>query len=563
MRAGLSRLAALAAVLALLGCGQGPGAGPASFNSSGQVASTNATQVSYYAAARFAEQVSFGPTPALIADIQSKGYAKWIDEQMAMPASQIDPSPMLPDLYKGGMDQRSHDWALSQFGHLAVSAPDQLRVRVAWSLSQFIVVSRLKLEPISILYWQNFLLRESFSQYEDFLYKVTIEPAMGRYLDNNINRPKSERCPDCAPNENYARELMQLFSIGVYKLNPNGTMVMGSNGLPIETYTQDDVEEMARALTGWSEVDKPRMFPDVMNGADHQYWDRPMEARPVSWNHDYGEKKILGQTLPANQTVEQDLRSVIKILMNHPNTAPFVSYRLIQNLVKSNPTPAYVERVAKVWNNNGGGVRGDLKAVVKAVLLDPEARQGDDFRVASATDGKLRESFLFETGLWRGLMCERFPSQEAGRANYELNQFPFGPDTVFSFYAPTDVASGTNTPAPEQKLLDAREFQSRLGYSMWMRYSAVKRDDEVTGVSSMTAAGCKLDEFYTAYDKSPSTFIDLLAARYFRGVMPAVLRVELERLYTDLQSRTWQKKQERALLLMHYALTSPYFGAMK
>jgi uncharacterized protein (DUF1800 family) len=564
----------VAAVMAA--CGGGRETGPASAGASTQVAPGSAAgdamsagqvappaavaQVSVYAASRFAEQVSFGPTPALVAEIRAKGYAKWIDEQLAMAPTVIDTKPFLgfPENESPERDPERKAY-YSALVNLAMAAPDQLRTRVTWSLSQFIVVSYQRIDiPGAMVEWTNMLQQRGLGGYDELLYQTSIHPTMGQYLDNVQNRPKSAECRHCAPNENYARELMQLFALGVNKLNPDGTPQRDPRGRLIETYSQRDVEELARVLTGW----RVNPIPANRPGRNSGNFTQPLV--PSIWppERDSGAKTVLGKTFPAGQTAPKDLRDAIDMMMAHPNIAPFVATRLIQHLVKSNPTPDYVRRISNVFVNNGSGVRGDMKAVVKAILLDAEARAGDNPAAARADDGKIREPFLHRAAMWRSMGCTKFPTNYDG---YPLNpqlQTPLQAESVFSFYAPTDRAPGSNLLAPEQSLLISNELQARLSQQEWGRkYNATTRVHEY---QPYLDAGCPLEDLSARLKRSPSEFVDFLSQRYFRGAMPSTLRSNLEQI-ARLANPPWNKNDphEGTLRLIGYALATPYFGASK
>jgi uncharacterized protein (DUF1800 family) len=542
--------AALAAALAACGGGQqGNSSNP--MPAKGQVAPVKATAVTTFAAARFAEQVSFGPTAALVAEIQSKGYEKWIDDQFALPGSQVDPTPFLgfPD------PTPPEHWRMWQtaWPNLAISAPDQLRLRVTWGLSQFLVVSDRKNDLVAALGYGNLLSRQAFGNYGELLYQISINPGMAAYLDNNQNRPKSAECPHCAPNENYARELMQLFSLGVFKLNPDGTPVRGAGNSLVETYTQRDVEELARVLTGWNFDNSPSNRPNRNWGN----WLKTMVPSTWAPERDSGAKIVLGRSFPAGQSQDKDLRDAVAMLMAHQNIAPFVATRLIQHLVKSNPSPAYVGRVAATFRDNGSGVAGDMKAIIKAVLLDREARAGDNPANSARGDGKIREPFLFATALYRGLGCSKVPENKWGPL-LSGNQRPFTAESVFSFYAPTDRAPGSNLLAPEQRLLNANEFTDRLN-----RLNSTRWDESGNASrKSVDAAGCDVGSMVSAYQASPRAFNDWLSARFFRGAMPPTLRSNIELL---IQQPQWNANDadESSYRLLDYALSTPYFGVMK
>lgn len=557
----MASTSALCAAAMLVACGGsgGPPATPAAAPSpsAGQVAAPAATAlVSYYAASRFAEQASFGPTPALVAEIRAKGFAKWIDDQFALPASQVDMSG-----YQGFVDPTpAEEWNRyrAEFPALAAGAPDQLRLRVVWSLTQFVTLSDRKGDLVGTLYWLNLLLQRSLGSYDELLVQASINRAMGHYLDNDQNRPKSNECRHCAPNENFARELMQLFSLGVNKLHLDGTPQRDARGRMLETYTQRDVEELARVLTGWTSDPLPANRPN-RNWAN---WAKPMVASTWPPERDSGAKSVLGKTFPAGQTQAKDLRDAIDMLMAHANIAPFVATRMIQHLVKSNPSPAYVARVSAAFLNNGSGVKGDMKAVVKAVLLDAEARAGDNPATARSDDGKLREPFLHRVAMWRGLGCTQVPGNQWGPILPDA-QRPLSPESVFSFYAPNDRAPGSNLLAPEQKVLITTELQQRLSQQEWARQNwnpATQTHD----LSAYRSAGCQIDELMATYQRSVGAYIDFLADRYFRGAMPPTLRSNIEQL-THLQWPPWNKNDpsDGPLRLLGFALATPYYGASK
>ena len=500
-----------------------------------------------------AEQVSFGPTPALVAELRAGGLAAWIDRQVALPPSLLDAEPFSNFETQPGDDDWSRYRAL--FPNLAVGGADQLRLRVTWALSQVIVTSDRKGDLVGTIHWINLLQKHALGNYGTLLREVTINPTMGNFLGNIQNRPKSTQCQYCAPNENYARELMQLFSVGVVKLADDGTPLRGADGQPIETYTQRDVEEMARALTGWTWDPEPANRPN-RNWAN---WAKPMVPSPWAHERDTGQKVIMGRTLPANQSAAQDLDAVVNLLMNHPNTAPFVATRLIQHLVKSTPSPDYVRRVAQVCRNNGSGVLWDLKAVVRAILLDSEARRGDVSGQAGAQDGKIKEPFLMHMALWRGLGCQTVPRR--GRwVPLPQNQVPFNAESVFSFYAPTDRAPGSNLLAPEQRLLTAAELSQRLSVASGLWWDGA--DANGGNTRPYTTAQCEIAAMVAAYERSPNDFSNWVSDRFFRGAMPHTLRANIEGLIARPQ---WDVRQsaQGALRMLDYALTTPHFGVHK
>lgn len=258
-------------------------------------------------------------------------------------------------------------------------APDQLRQRVAFALSQIFVIGGSKVgDPTAYTNYLQLLNNEAFTNYRQIMNDVTLSPAMGHWLDM-VNNGKPNVSKGDHADENYAREFMQLFTIGTSQLNPDGSYQLDSNGNQIPTYTQNTVEAFALAYTGWTYPLMPGATQQTYNPA---YWNGPMV--PVDSNHDTESKQLLvypgvagGGLLSAGQTAEQDLNGALDNVFNHPNVGPFVSRELIQHLVTGNPSPGYIQRVASVFNDNGSGVRGDMKSVITAILIDPEARRGD------------------------------------------------------------------------------------------------------------------------------------------------------------------------------------------
>jgi uncharacterized protein (DUF1800 family) len=554
------RAVALFACAALLAAcsGDRSQAPPAASNSSGQVAAAKSYKVSYYAAARFAEQATFGPTPALIEELRTKGFAQWIDEQLAIPPAVVDVAPLqIPDRSATPVE---HAYVRVTFGNMALKAPDQLRLRTVWSLSQFIVIGRRVAEPMAKLSWMQMLLDNAFGNYGELLRKVSIHPAMGNFLDNAQNRPKSAECPHCAPNENYARELMQLFSIGVMKLNPDGTPKRDAQGRIQETYSQRDVEELARVLTGWQYV-----FNDTGLRWNWGNWLKPMVPSPWPPERDSGQKVVMGRVFPAGQSAPKDLDDTIDLLMKHENIGPFVALRLIQQFVTSDPSPAYVKRVADVFRNNGAGVAGDMKAVLKAVLLDAEARQGDEPSKLQPGFGKYREPYLWEWAAFRALGCQRVFG-----TNYHLQGPDLDPyrnpvqeflnqESVFGYYLPTDRSPATNVLAPEQRLVAADELSARMNQFNNLNWNVQtqKMDGKL-----YQDAGCNLAPLVVAFEKSPRAFLDYLSATFFRGAMPQSARRQVEEaIAMGVSSQT--PPAEGALLALGFALTLPDYGVQQ
>ena len=364
--------------------------------------------------ARFLDQSSFGPTPATLAHVQQIGIQAYLDEQFSLPETAI---PVPADNNMGTVRQ----WALYNY----TTAPDQLRQRVAFALSQIIVTSGAKLIYANeILPWMRILSHDAFGNYRTMLREVSLSPSMGKYLDlANSMRPGLAG----GANENYARELMQLFTIGLWQLNQDGSQKLDGMGNPIPTYDQNTVHQVALALTGWTYGTAPGATPQANNW---EYFGAPMEPRPN--NHDNGPKSYLGVNVPAGLTVDQDLDTLLDTLFTHPNAAPFLATRLIRSLVTSNPSPGFISRIASVFDDNGSGVRGDLAAVVRAILLDPEAR--DDS--APASQGRLKDAIVQTCGFLRAFNGSFAPNQGLTYLYDYMAQSILTPPSVFSWFSP-------------------------------------------------------------------------------------------------------------------------------
>ena len=395
------------------------------------------------AASRFLEQATWGPGPGDVLHLRQAGFEDWLTEQFGEPPSAIpDPSTT-----EKGIRSLQDSFFLN-----AINGPDQLRQRVAFALSEIWVVSALQ-ENQSIWmtpYWR-LLLQDAFGNYRGLMNDMTLDPGMGRYL-NMVNNDKANAVKGTTANENYARELMQLFTLGVNLLNPDGSLHLDASGHPIPTYAQADVVSMSRALTGWTYPPSPgQNTPQSAGKHNPTYWVGPMAANEA--NHDTGAKTLLnGEQSPAGQTAEADLKAALDNVFNHPNVGPFLSRQLIQHLVSSNPSPQYVERVSAVFAHDGSGVRGNLQAVVRAILLDPEARAGDDPSQVEANGGHLREPVLFLTAIYRMLGATTTDGSTGSQLPTALGQRLFYEPSVFSYFSPQYRLAGLGLPAPEFQL---------------------------------------------------------------------------------------------------------------
>ena len=430
-------------------------------------------------AARFLAQATFGPTSAEIDSLMTLGYAAWIDRQFTLPATSHRAYWEARDAAIRAADPTAsagQDQVWESFWRQAVNGEDQLRLRVAFALSQVFVISALDgnvgNQPRAMAAWLDMLGQQAFGNYRSTLESVALHPLMGFYL-SHIRNQKADATTGRIPDQNFARESMQLFSIGVLKLNPDGTPTL-VDGATVESYGPADVAGLSHVFTGFSyscAVQNNSCFFNGVSGGvgDPDRFFKPMMAYPAF--HSTEAKTFLGVTIPP-QTVANpaaSLRVALDTLAAHPNVGPFLGQQLIQRLVTSNPSPAYVRDVAAVFNDNGAGVRGDLKAVVRAILLHPEAK------LASNRAGKLREPVLrlsaylralphaSDTGNWR--------VGNTDNASTSLGQTPLRAPSVFNFYRPGYIAPGSLSAAagmvaPEMQLLNE---SSVAGWVNFMR----------------------------------------------------------------------------------------------
>jgi uncharacterized protein (DUF1800 family) len=392
--------------------------------------------------ARFLEQSTFGPTPALMAHVRQTGINGFLDEQFTLPESPW------PDYTTA---QRSD--AVSALFYNAGTGQDQLRQRTIYALSQIWVVALNKnTNADMIIPHLQILSKNSFGNYRNLMREMTLSSSMGMYLDLvNSTKPGA----GVGANENYPRELMQLFTLGLWQLNQDGSQVLDSQGNPIPTYTQSDVQQLARALTGWTYPTPPGKQP---GGINYNYYPGVME--PLQASHDISAKTILGQSMLPNQTIQQDLDGALDIIFNHPNVGPFVATRLIRAFVTSNPSPQYISDVAGVFNDNGHGVRGDMQAVIRAILTHPEARNDNP----SATFGKLRSPMLYELGLMRALNGSIPQQNTEAYIYYTLGEGMLDPASVFGHYSPLYRIPTTGLFGPEFQIYSPTEAINRGNY---------------------------------------------------------------------------------------------------
>ncbi|MDD2770091.1 MAG: DUF1800 domain-containing protein [Methylococcus sp.] len=462
-------------------------------------------------AARFLEQAAFGPTPAAMSEVKQLGIDAWLDKQ-------LDPALTPESLIPNGLNA-SQVVAL-WFGNMA-AAPDQLRQRIAFALSQIFVVSSNKNSyGDELIPWVNLLVHNAFGNYKSLMRQVTVSPTMGKFLDLANSEKPSPGNPSGA-NENYARELLQLFSVGLVQLNQDGSAKTDAYGKPLSSYDQTTIQQLALALTGWAYPTQPGATPRAKNP---EYFVGDMETRDAS--HAMGAKTLFANTpgafgLPAGQSTAAELDLAIDGIFHHPNVAPFVATRLIRSLVSSNPSAAYVQRVADVFATTGG----DLKAVVRAILTDADARQD----VPSANQGHLKDPVLHMLSFTRAVGANLL---DPGLFQWELllnGQAVLAPPSVFSYYSPLNRlpdSSGLSGPeyqiySPSQAILRANLF--------W----------ELISGSAKTAYAFDLTPYVTAAS-DPSKLADLINTTLFQGRMSPELRQTLYDTalpYCDLTQR--------------------------
>jgi uncharacterized protein (DUF1800 family) len=391
---------------------------------------------------RFLNQATFGATEAEAQRLIALGdpttrYARWIDEQLARPASLQLPTLQLallanPSLMIGTLHtDRQEIWLRN-----SITGPDQLRQRVAFALSEILVVSQqgaLQRMPLATADYYDLLARDAFGDFRQLLQDVTLHPAMGVYL-NMLGNRKPDPENNIRPDENYARELMQLFTVGLVQLNADGTVQTDAQGQPLPTYDQSVVEGFAHVYTGWHYAGAAS-FDEARRTFANEV--QPMQAYPEQ--HSDVAKNLLQYpgvakaSLPPGQSPSQDLADALDNLFQHPNVGPFIARQLIQRLVTSNPSPAYVARVAGVFNDDGTGKRGNLGAVVKALLLDAEARPD----AVSPTTGKVKEPLLRFTQLWRAYGAVAANGEyRVGNLTAGFGQGPLQSPSVFNFFSP-------------------------------------------------------------------------------------------------------------------------------
>lgn len=489
---------------------------------------------------RLQEQAAFGPSTMLDSRIRRIGLRTWLTDQFSAPYPTI-PYPNIPlkninanativdngcGLNDGSAtyiacirDHYNMYQMQKWFFQEALYGNQQLRHRVAWALSQIWVTSGVDIQQSSHMEaYHKILSNNAFGNYRDLMKAMSLNPAMGDYLD-------MVRSTRNNPNENYPREILQLFTIGLYMLNQNGTLMLDNQSNPIPTYSQDTVNNFTEVFTGWTlcNVGCPNSVSGLVNFKD------PMILNQN--NHNITTKTLLSYPNAVNTNIAANLNGNVEIdlaldnIFNHPNVAPFVSKLFIQHLVTSDPTPAYVGRVAAVFSNNGSGIRGDMKAVIKAIMLDPEAR-GD-----VKTDpnfGKLREPAQFVTNILRAFNVRSVDGLQQSDGvvfNFSTNmaQNVFNSPTVFNFYTPDYVVPGTAMPGPEFGIMTTGTAISRANF-----VNSAIMNATIVAVGTNSPQGTTIDltemQNLAAADPTSNQLLDALNQKMLHGTMSTQMK---------------------------------------
>lgn len=562
------------AVLLLLGCsllnacggGAGSTSNAATDPDDAVVAGLLAAPITETQAVRFLWKSSFGPTTESIARLRQLGYARFVDEQLALSAGRYNDymlkqfkysSQDVVDAYCNAFSPTEYGLCLHWIVHsdrapsivflkAAAQEPDQLRLRMAWALSQILVVSSNFSERnnAAMRLYQQMLRDHALGNYQDLLLKVSKNPLMGNWLDL-----AGSQSPN--PNQNYARELLQLFSMGTYQRKPDGTFITNSLGTRLENYNQQDILAFSRALTGWT-------YKSSVSGQSSQLPDYENELIPVFLKHDEGSKRLLnGVIIPAGKLAAEELELVVNNAFSHPSTAPNIVRQLIQFMVTSNPSPAYVARVVRVWNNNGLGVAGDLKAVARAILLDAEALNPPDL------GGRLLEPVLAVTGLMRAVGGST-DGAALDVAVAAMQQRPFTAPSVFNFYAPDYIlpTPGPRRHAPQFGIVSMATVAARVQSARTLIYADAIAPD-TNYVPSAIRTGTSLTwpaSWKSLATNQVPTLVDTLNVRLAGGALDAAQRSQIVSRVSALPNNGGDASNlQRVRLAAFMVFSSPQF----
>jgi uncharacterized protein (DUF1800 family) len=563
----MGRVLTAAAAASLVACGGGGGSAEgAGGGSSGGGGTSPPPPITRTEAFRFLAQATYGPTEADIQHLislgdSSTGYARWIDEQIAQPVSLQLPTVQAayaslgnPALIGTLNADRQEIWFRN-----SIRGPDQLRQRVAFALSEIMVVSQqsaLVNMPYALADYYDMLTRNAFGDFRQLMQDVTLHPAMGVYL-NMLGNQKPDAANNIRPDENYARELLQLFTVGLVELNADGTVRKGPDGVPLPTYDQSVIEGFANVFTGWHYAGAPG-FAQARRTLANQIV--PMAAYPEQ--HSPLAKKLLRYPgaakpdLPAGQTPQQDLADALDNVFNHPNVGPFIAKQLIQKLVTSNPSPAYVARAAAKFDNDGTGRRGNLGAVVRAILLDPEARPASP----TAASGKVKEPLLRLTQLWRAYGAQAANGQyRIGNINAVFGQGPLQAPSVFNFFSPFYAPPGE---IADQGLV-APELQIATEY---LNTTVTNTFYNVIFFWNSTVPGLPANAIVMDFSREaalagdPEALVNRIAERLLGGTISPTLRAEARAAIERVPAASAGQRVSEALYLV---ATSPEYAVQR
>ena len=508
-------------------------------------------------AARFLTQATYGPNLAEMARLRAIGYSEWLRQEFNKPTTAARPylEQVNAALIAASQNGVSQNQRLDRWFHTAATGNDQLRQRIAFALSEILVISdqngSISGEPIQISEYWDILARNAFGNYRELLDETTWNPSMGKYLSHFRNRKASVdglRQPD----ENYAREVMQLFTIGLIERNLNFTPLL-SGGQPVPTYDQSVVTNYAKVFTGFAYNNAT----SITNGTNNY-----LRMSCIEIEHDTTAKTVIGNTsIPANQNCASDVDQGVDLLFAHPNVAPFISRQLIQRLVTSSPSSAYIQRVAQKFNNNGFGERGDLSAVVKQILLDPEARNAP-----GVNSGKPREPLLKLTAMWRAWeaqmpVADAYGNIPMGMTNPTgtFGQRPLGAETVFNFFEPDYQQPGSIADvglfSPEfQTLNESTLTSSSNSYYTYSWNSYVGMPSPPTNRPLLNLAPLE------ALAANPTAMIDEVNRRMMYGSMSSAMQSTLRNMLTFMDGST---PNTMARTLVYVTALSPEYAVQR
>jgi uncharacterized protein (DUF1800 family) len=470
------------------------------------------TPVTYDAASRFSTQAAMGQRPDIVQSIQTLGFDAWITQQLQLP-------PIAFTVTRS---------AKTQLIDNALFGSSLLRQRLALAFQSFIVPSEEDFDP-SAFNFEDTLERDSSGNFRQLLTDVASDPNVTTFLNLPGNQAATSQLVQ--PNQNFARELMQLFTIGPFLLNDDGSTQTDTQGNPIPTYTQSTVIDLTRALTGWT-------YPAPVN-LDETLWGIDFSQPLVSqdYYHDENAKLLFGSViLPAGQTAIQDRQAALDAIFNHPNVPPFISRLLIQRLVKSNPSPAYIQRISAVFEDNGAGVRGDLTAVTRAILLDPEARAGDT--APTPSDGFLQEPFLWQMSAM-AIVGDKYFDDQVDYVGKAYGENLWWAPTVFGFFSPSYTIPGTSINSPEFQLQNNLSVIQKSGYIWQLIFSqAPGGSDDYNDTS-----------WLLQYFTTVPAMVDALNHLVYHGQMPQAEQTEITNYCSQLNPYQTQYQLQIAIFL--------------